>query len=763
MEAGKFTELVAIAKEITLPADGGYERTFVESVAWRCLKNNAPNVAVELFERLIAVRPDWSDFHIGIAHAYTAAGDSEQAIQCIRNGLNRFTRSPLSTYHPRQLRELVSELIKLDRRTEAYNTFLTESEARLTVEPNNLSLTWLIAYMYIKTRQLEISDLLVEKLLGTEESITEPESDSEWFTVFADAYQQTGDFSRQMRVLEAVVERRERQTAFWNFVGGVPFSPYESLGESYVQNGEKEKVRRLFRKVLPMFMALSWWDVDDKKQRVAQFYMQLHLWDEAEVLFSEIASNVFADAYRREQAKKKLTEIRKERGDLPVAPQSGEEIEGIDIRSQREKAMRYTRRGDFEKAVEIYKQLIESIPEDHRSVAAIAKLYTKQEMHEEAISTWQSMLKIDPENTQYWSELVDAYRAAGMSPEALEILQRLIAENPSAAYYAQLALVYMGDQRFDDAVAAYQKGIELDPNNWQMYKDLGQLYAQIGNLDAAETTYKTALPLMRNHQYVITKHLAEVYAQQSELADALQKMEAEGILTYGTLNTIAEMYHKQGELEKASTVYKKAFKMTTEESAHSRIAEALVRIYREQGRLEEILKKAKEADIPAAEIDIQLQKVLAKQYMETGEIEKVIELAEQVVLHDSGDYVFRAQLAEYYWKKQKRGDMASTVLKALIEDAPKESYQDQLIDIYADLKRFPEAIALAQELCEANPSSYRYVRLARVYKWSNRPDDAVEPYKEAIRISFADDADDPSIYQDAHRELGELYIKKENF
>ena len=762
-EAGKFTELVAIAKEITLPADDGYERTFVESVAWRCLKNNAPNVAVELFERLIAVRPDWSDFHIGISHAYTAAGDSEQAIQCIRNGLNRFTRSPLSTYHPRQLRELVSELIKLDRGTGAYNTFVAESEAELAAEPNNLSLTWLIAYMYIKTRQLETSDLLVEKLLGTEESITEPESDSEWFTVFADAYQQAGDFARQMRVLEAVVERRERRTAFWNFVGGVPFSPYESLGESYVQNGEKEKAQRLFRKVLPMFMALSWWNIDNKKQRVAQFYMQLHLWDEAEALFSEIASNVFADAYRREQAKKKLTEIRKERGDLPVAPQSGEEIGGIDIRSQREKARRYTRRGEFEKAMKIYEQLIESMPEDHRSVAAIAKLYTKQEMHEEAISTWRSLLKIDPENTQYWSELVDAYRAAGMSPEALEILQKLIAENPSPAYYAQLALVYMGDQRFDDAVAAYRKGIELDPNNWQMYKDLGQLYAQTGNLDAAETTYKTALPLMRNHQYVITKDLAEVYVQQSELADALQRMEAEGILTFGTLNAIAEMYHKQGELEKASTVYQKAFKMSTEEGAHNRIAEALVRIYREQGNLEEILKRVKEVNASPTEIDIEMQKVLAKQYIETGEIEKVVELAEQVVLHDPGDYVFRAQLAEYYWKKQKRGDMAIAVLKALIEDAPKESYQDQLIDIYADLKRFPEAIALAQKLCEANPSSYRYVRLARVYKRFNRPDDAVEPYKEAIRISFADDADDPSIYQDAHRELGKLYMKKENF
>ena len=63
-------------------------------------------------------------------------------------------------------------------------------------------------------------------------------------------------------------------------------------------------------------------------------------------------------------------------------------------------------------------------------------------------------------------------------------------------------------------------------------------------------------------------------------------------------------------------------------------------------------------------------------------------------------------------------------------------------------------------MCVADASSYRYVQLARVYKWSNRLDDAVDAYKEAIRISFSDES---STYQDAHQELGKLYIKLGNF
>lgn len=760
MEAGKFTELVAIAKEITLSSIDGYGSTFVESVAWECVRNNAPKVAVELFEKLIAVRPDWADFHIGLSHTYAAAGDREQAIECIYNGLNIITRSPLPTHHPGQLQDLVSALIKLNRGMDTYNTFITKFEAELATQPNNLSLTWLIAYMYIQARQLEASDALVAKLLGSEQKITD--SGLEWFTALADAYHQAGDLKRQMKVLEIAIEKREHQTSFWSFHGGVPFYRYELLGEAYAQNGKKEKAQQLFHKIIPIFMALSWWDVNDNKQRIAQFYVQLEMWSDAETLFSEIANDVFANMYRREQAQKQLTKIRKAHGNLPVTPQPAEEIGEMDIRLQREKAMGYARREEFEKAVGIYKQLIANMPEDHRSAAALAKLYTKQKMHDEAISTWQSLLKIDPENTQYRSELVKAYRAAGMFLEALEIIQQLIAEHPSTAYYSQLALVYMVDSRFDDAVAAYRKAIELDPNDWRVHKDLGQLYAQAGDFDAAEKTYKTALRLMRNNygRTIINIQLAEVYIQQNELEEVLKKMEVEGILTFETLTAIADKYQKQGELEKAAVAYKKAFKLTTDKNSHNRIAESLIHIYRGQGRLEEIRKRVEEGDTSNSDINIALQKALAKEYMASSEIEKAIEISRQVIARNPEDHEFRAAFANFC-TKQRLYDEALVVLKVLIENAPKNTeYLYMLINAHANSGSFSEAIALAQKLCIEDPSRYHYVQLARIYTRINRTDDAIEAYREAIKITCSDES---STYQDAHRELGKLYIESGNF
>ena len=762
IKAGKFNELVAVAKEMIASSNGWYETEFVATVARECVQNNAPKLAIELYKKLIEVRPGMRNLHLGLSRAYTAAGEREQAIECIRDGFKIIASRVLSAQSQHELRSLVSELIKLSRGTQTFSTFIAEFEAQLAAAPDNPSLTWLIASMYIKTRQLEASDALVVELLGSETKITYYSSStgmaSQWFAMFTmltDAYRQAGDCNRQMKLFEAVIEKVERQTSLWNFGGIVTSNLYRKLGRTYVQNGEKEKARRIFRKIIPIHIALSW-NVNDEKYDIARRYMQLKMWDDAETLFTEIANNLFAHRRDRQGAQEGLIKIRKERSDLPATPQQTEETGGMDIRLQREKAKEYTWSGEIEKAMRIYKQLIANMPEDNRSRAALAKLYSKQSRHDEAISTWQSLLEVDPENTQYRSGLVETYRAADMFPEALEIIQKLITENPSAAYYSQLALVYMVDDCFDDAVEAYRKAIELTPNDWWAYEGLAQLYVQKGDLDTAEKTYKTALQLTgdESERHAINKQLAEVYLQQSELGEALKKMETEGILIFEKLDEVAQEHHKQGKLDEAVMAYKKAFERAPRDWYRNKIAEVLVHIYRKQGKLEEVLKKAEEADTPDSEINIELLKVLAKEYMETGEIEKAVEISKQVIARNPEDHKFRVAFANFY-TKQRRHDEAIVILEALIEDTPNsERYRDQLVRAYRAANRFSDAVSLYREAIKLYPGNrWMHTQLAQLYIQKSDFDAAEKLYKIALQFP---DEESGRIYE----ELGQLYIRK---
>ena len=757
IEAEKLNELVAITKKMIAPPCGEYEANLARTVAQECVQNNAPNLAIELYKRLIEVRPSMRDLYLGLSHAYAAAGERERAIECIREEFRIVTSHPLSSNMPHQLQSLVSELIELNRGTKTYSRFIAEFEAHLATAPDNLPLTWLIAFMYIKARQLEASDTFVVKLLGSGQKISDRSSsiNSRCFIMLADAYRQAGDRNRQMKLLEAVIEKMDHQISLRNFGERVPFHLYRKLGRTYVQNGEKEKARRIFRKIIPIHIALSW-NVNDEKYDIARRYMQLKMWDDAETLLTEIVNDFFADGGEKRRAQEDLIRIRKERGELPATSQPVEETVGLDIISQRRKAEGYTRRGEIEKAVEIYKQLIAKMPEDYRSRAALATLYSKQSRHNEAISTWQFLLEVDPENTQYRFGLTETYQAVGMFPEALEIVQKLIAENPSTAYYSQLALVYMADDRFDDAVAAYRKAIELAPNDWRVYEGLAQLYAQTGDLDTAEKTYKTALQLTRynRNRRIINEQLAEIYLQQNEFEEALKKMEAEGVLIFKKLETVAQEYHKQDKLKEAVMAYKKAFGLTAGSSSRNRIAKVLVHIYREQGRLDEILKKAEEADTPDPEINIALQKMLAKEYMETGEIEKAIALSKQIIVRNPKDHEFRAAFANFY-TKQRRHDEAIVILEALIEDTPNsERYRDQLVRAYRAANRFSDAVSLYREAIKLYPGNrWMHTQLAQLYIRKGDFDAAEKLYKIALQFP---DEESGRIYE----ELGQLYIRK---
>ena len=69
----------------------------------------------------------------------------------------------------------------------------------------------------------------------------------------------------------------------------------------------------------------------------------------------------------------------------------------MNIGMQRALAQDHMRRNEIEKAAEIFKQIIEAMPEDFESRAQLAQIYSRQNKHNEAIAAWKALLEADPE------------------------------------------------------------------------------------------------------------------------------------------------------------------------------------------------------------------------------------------------------------------------------------------------------------------------------------------------------------------------------
>jgi tetratricopeptide (TPR) repeat protein len=89
----------------------------------------------------------------------------------------------------------------------------------------------------------------------------------------------------------------------------------------------------------------------------------------------------------------------------------------------------------------------------------------------------------------------------------------------SARVYTNLGMAYGDAGRHQEAIASYQKAIELEPDIFQPWYDLGNSYQELGNPMEAERAYQKALVL--NPYFLSTyNNLASVYFNQEKYADA---------------------------------------------------------------------------------------------------------------------------------------------------------------------------------------------------------------------------------------------------
>src|SRR5690606_34596526 len=105
-----------------------------------------------------------------------------------------------------------------------------------------------------------------------------------------------------------------------------------------------------------------------------------------------------------------------------------------------------------------------------------------------AVAMLLELAKASPsrERDVFW-QISEIKREARKDSEALEWQQKALAKSPSdPTAYQRMAEGFAEMQRFDDAIAAYEKTVKLDPRNSKAQFALAQLYVQNGKpLEAA--------------------------------------------------------------------------------------------------------------------------------------------------------------------------------------------------------------------------------------------------------------------------------------
>ncbi|MDO8142449.1 MAG: tetratricopeptide repeat protein [Candidatus Brocadiales bacterium] len=136
-------------------------------------------------------------------------------------------------------------------------------------------------------------------------------------------------------------------------------------------------------------------------------------------------------------------------------------------------------------------------------------------------------------------------------------------EKMSASEYYNYGLEHIKKGGFDEAIAAWEKALELEPTMINAYEKLAKAYYTQGKFNKAGETYRKELTLKPDDP-MIYHSLGVVYRMNEQLEDAI-KLQTQAISLNPNLasayNELGLTYCKQRKLDEAIAAHKKALEL----------------------------------------------------------------------------------------------------------------------------------------------------------------------------------------------------------
>ena len=183
---------------------------------------------------------------------------------------------------------------------------------------------------------------------------------------------------------------------------------------------------------------------------------------------------------------------------------------GVTAQRYAERGNRYLQQGNFKRAVSELEVAIIGLDKDSHLWLnyGIALLLNKQ--YNEAIAVLENTLVVIRDNANTSTSLTEtadlkaqshynlglAYYHSGQTENAIAAYQKAIQLEPNFAdAYGGLGVIYWRTGNLDKAIRYCQKAIKIAPENIEFHQNLTRIYWQKGRYDAAAVGYKIILEL----------------------------------------------------------------------------------------------------------------------------------------------------------------------------------------------------------------------------------------------------------------------------
>ncbi|MGE5421648.1 MAG: tetratricopeptide repeat protein, partial [Ignavibacteriales bacterium] len=191
------------------------------------------------------------------------------------------------------------------------------------------------------------------------------------------------------------------------------------------------------------------------------------------------------------------------------------------VEKKLELAVKYLAGNKFKEAVLAYKEVITIDSKNVTAYKGLSLVYVMQKKPGEAEKALQEGLKATSNHEQLQLVLAGLLVDQGNNDQAEDIYKELISkENPSLAAYRAYSYYLSQADKSKEAIALLEQGSAKQPQIYQLYSMLAELYIQDGNNKKALAFINKSLDVEPD-QSAIYKNLSEIYKDQGDQLVAL--------------------------------------------------------------------------------------------------------------------------------------------------------------------------------------------------------------------------------------------------
>jgi len=202
--------------------------------------------------------------------------------------------------------------------------------------------------------------------------------------------------------------------------------------------------------------------------------------------------------------------------------------------------------GKYQESAAIFLKLVKGTYKAENAGEYLYSCYLNLNDTVKAYEVMDMCIELFPSDPRFLQARINAYVAEKNYDKAVELLDKAIAQDKQVQYYNSKGSILSIQGKYEEAVAVFEEGVKLDPNNDELYTNYGYVYVEKGNKMNDESAY------LNDAEYAkMRKEIDACYKKALPLFEKAYQLNKEN---YDCERALKSLYYRLGMMEEYNSL-----------------------------------------------------------------------------------------------------------------------------------------------------------------------------------------------------------------